>query len=71
MRKYEVILDRVPVPYHERDLARTIARQLLPERREELLKSGADVGERAEGVGEAVPEAATPAAPAEGQTAQA
>ena len=32
MRKYEVILDRVPVPYHERDLARTIARQVLDAR---------------------------------------
>lgn len=32
MRKYEVILDRVPVPYHERDLARTIATQVLDAR---------------------------------------
>lgn len=32
MRKYEVILDRVPVPYHERDLARTIASQVLDAR---------------------------------------
>ncbi|WAC75421.1 hypothetical protein OU995_12265 [Roseateles sp. SL47] len=32
MRRYEVILDRVPVPYHERDLARTIATQVLDAR---------------------------------------
>jgi len=32
MRRYEVILERVPVPYHERDLARTIASQVLEAR---------------------------------------
>ncbi|UXH76360.1 hypothetical protein [Roseateles amylovorans] len=32
MRRYEVILDRVMVPYHERDLARTIAMQVLDAR---------------------------------------
>lgn len=29
MRRYEVILERVMVPYHQRDLARTIAAQVL------------------------------------------
>lgn len=32
MRRYEVILERVPVPFHERDLARTIATQVLDAR---------------------------------------
>ncbi len=32
MRRYEVILERVMVPYHERDLARTIAMQVLDAR---------------------------------------
>ncbi|OWQ88730.1 hypothetical protein CDN99_14690 [Roseateles aquatilis] len=32
MRRYEVILERVMVPYHQRDLARTIAMQVLDAR---------------------------------------
>lgn len=32
MRRYEVILERVMVPYHQHDLARVIATQVLDAR---------------------------------------